>query len=231
MWNIFKAEFRYYYKFAFAITVCLNIWLAIAFSTGGKSEIEKDLVGVPTVALVVTAFIVFFMMVDRAKAKRNRFHAMLPLSIRHTGISRFLSLYVFWVLILIFFCLTLVIFRSDAAAGDVLKRMLTFNGIFLYINATYIMSRDLRFCFSGHIMKKGIRIYYIPGVIILFVNMLLLIYFVLLPVPYIGIIPLYHITFVQFIFSPIGAIILNIAGIVLTILGIGVYTTRKSFLE
>ena len=230
MWYIVKAELRYYYKIVLIPLICINILLAIAFLTSGKIRLGTDIIGVPSVALVVTAVAAFMIIVDRAKTKRSRFLAVLPVSVRSIGISQYLSLYIIWAFILAVFCCTLMIFRPEAAVGDVALTVFTFNGIYLYFSATYIMSRDL--CFVRRPAgKAGIRIDLSPGAFIPLLNFLLLLYFVLLPVPYIGIEPPLYTDIVQFMFSLTGAIVLNIFGLCLVLAGVFVYSRRLSFLE
>ena len=231
MWKLVKAELHYYYKIVLIPLICLNIFLAIAFLTSGKIRLGTDIVGVPSVALVLTAAAAFIIMVDRAKTKRSRFLAVLPVSVGSTGMSWYLSLYIFWASILAVFCCTLKIFRSEAAVGDVTLTMFTFNGIYLYFSSTYTMSRDLCFYFRRPNRIAGFRIDLSPGAFIPLLNFLLMLYFVVLPVKYIGIEPPLYSDIVQFMFSLSGAIVLNSIGLCLTIAGVYVYSGRKSFLE
>ncbi|MFC1508691.1 hypothetical protein ACFL60_03275 [Candidatus Omnitrophota bacterium] len=231
MWHIVKAELHYNYKIVMIPLVFINIFLALAFITSGKIRLGTDIVGVPSVALVLTAAAAFIIMVDRAKTKRNRFMAVLPVSVRSIGISHYVSLYIFWTCILAIFCCTLKIFRPEAMVGDITLTMFTFNGIYLYFSATYTMSRDLAYYFRRPVGKAGINIVLSTEAYIPLFNFLLLLYFVLLPTPYLGIKPPFYVDIVQFMFSLTGAIVLNIFGLCLVIAGVYIYSRRKSFLE
>ena len=161
MWNILKAEFGYYYKIPLSITVGLNIWLIVLFSIMGEGG-DNDVIGVLTVAAVVTAISAFYIFVDRLKTKRERFHAVLPVSLKVIGISRLLCLFSFWLINVLVFCTTLLSFRHIPLI-DILPVMFVINGIIMYFTTTYLIARDMGYFLQKPAWNMPIRIDYIPG--------------------------------------------------------------------
>ncbi len=228
MWHILKAELNYYYKLPLIITICIIMWLFIAFSIWGKSHLEEDLLSFMIVAMSVTGVSYFYMVLDKSKTKRERFHAALPVSIRHVGISRLISVIVFWLFVAICLCLTLVTVRHDIKVVDIIWRLISFNGVILFFNADYTLSRDLYYCITRKNKTFGIHNDMLPIVILPLVNALVLLFFAI-PHAFHFNIPVRE-QLVNFMFSMYGAITLNLIGIGLSILSVVIYARRRSFL-
>ena len=143
MWKILKAEIQYHYKTPLIITACLIIWLFIIFPFSVESHLEEELSGFMTVAMFITGVSWFVMMMDKYKSKRERLHAGLPVSGRLVCVARLLIVVVFWSIIALSLCMTLLILRPDIKAGDIFWKFISFTGVILFFNANYILSCDL----------------------------------------------------------------------------------------
>lgn len=228
MWKILKAELNYYYKLPLIITGCIIVWLFIAFSIWGKSHLEEDLLSFMIVAMSVTAVSWFSMVVNKLTTKRERFFAGLPVSTGLIGISRLLIVIVFWLMIVLCFFLTLLILRPEIKAGDIFWKIISFNGVILFFNADYTLSRDLYYCITRKDKIQGIHIDLLPTVFLPLMNALVLLYFAI-PHAFHFSLPLRE-QLVNAIFSPGGAILLNIVGLGLSYLSVVVFVRRRSFL-
>ena len=180
------------------------------------------------VAMSVTGVSYFYMVLDKSKTKRERFHALLPVSIGHVGISRLISVIVFWLIVVMCFCLILITVRHDIKVVDVIWILISFNGVILFFNADYTLSRDLYYCITRKNKTFGIHNDILPVVILPLVNALVLLYFAIPHAFHINI-PVRE-QLVNVMFSMYGAITLNFIGIGLSILSVVIYARRRSFL-
>jgi len=228
MWHILKAELNYYYKLPLIITICIIMWLFIAFSIWGESHLEEDLLSFMIVAMSVTGVSYFYMILDKSKTKRERFHAVLPVSIGHVGISRLISVIVFWLIVAISLSLTLVTVRHDIKVVDIIWRLISFNGVIIFFNADYALSRDLYYLITRKNKTLGIHNDMLPIVILPLVNALVLLFFAIPHAFHINI-PVRE-QLVNVMFSIHGAITLNLVGIGLSMLSVVIYAKRRSFL-
>ena len=230
MWRIIKAELSLYYLYSLPFVVILTVWFAIAISIWGSDRIETDMSGVMVLALSMTAITMLFMLVDKIKTKQARFYATLPVSVRDIGVAKYIVSVVFWLITTVILTTTLVAIRPDAFQEGLFIRFLGFNGVLLYFNATYLMSRDLAYCLLGAKKRLGIRVESVPYIAFPLINFLLLLYFAILPLPYFGVNAPYRDSVVDFLFEPTGAVLLNAVGLLLTVVGILVFKRRKAYL-
>jgi len=229
MWKLLRAELQYHYKTPLIITACIIVWLFIIFSFSGGSQLEEDLLGFMIVAMSITGVSWFVMIMNKHITKRERLHAGLPVSGRLVGVSRLLIVIVFWSLIAMCFCLALLTLRPDIQAGAILWKFISFNGVILFFNGDYTLSRDLYYCITGKHKLFGINNDVLPTIILPFLNALVLLYFAL-PHAFHFYVPL-RTPLVNVIFSPSGALLLNVIGCGMLYLSVAVYARRRSFLE
>ena len=228
MWKVLKAELQYHYKTPLIITACIIVWLFIIFSFSGESQLEEDLIGFMIVAMSTTGVSWFVMIMNKHITKRERIHAGLPVSSRLVGVSRLLTVVVFWSIIALSLCLTLLTLRPDIQAGDIFWKFISFTGVILFFNADYTMSRDLYYCFTGKSKTLGVYNEVLPTILLPFLNALILLYFAI-PHAFHFSAPL-RTPIVNVIFSPSGALLLNVIGCGMLYLSVAVYVRRKSFL-
>ena len=229
MWKILFAELHYYYKIPIIITGCLILWLIFSFSVWESSHLNEDMIGSMIVAMSVTAVSWFVMIMDKHKTKQGRLLSGLPVSIKLIGFSQLLIVIIFWIGIASVLSLTFITLRPDMKSIDYFWKFITFNGVILFFNADYSLTRDLY-----HGIRSNHRIFgknsgKVPSFIIRVTNILAIMFFA---IPH-----AFHFSFplrdlvVNSIFNPVGAIMLNIFGFFLTIPCVYVYSWRKSFLE
>lgn len=229
MWKIFKAELQYHYKTPLIITACVIVWLFIIFSFSDGNQPEKDLIGFMIVAMSITGVSWFVMTMNNHVTKRERLHTVLPVSGRLVGISRLLTVVVFWSFIAMCFCLALSILRPDIPTEAIIWKFISFTGVILCFNADYTVSRDLYYCFTGKQNILGVNLNILPMILLPLMNALILLYFAI-PQAFHFSVPL-RTPIVNVIFSSSGALLLNVIGCGLLYLSVAVYVRRRSFLQ
>jgi hypothetical protein len=225
MWRIIKAEMRYdrlriSLFLLFCVASFVSIWLGVRWE---RNRVPMTMLMV----LVLSLSAVYAGEKNRITQKRDRLHALLPVSLWHIGISH--MFYPISVLL----CVYLLLFLSAPLVQPFVDQpptmpspdhMLTLTGLVLIVNAVVLLYRDLRMTFA----RKPQR----------------LIIFIFWFVVYIGaLLPFYVVTnffgvfgedtpaqnfLTRLLESPAGFLMV---GVFLSVLSLVVFVKRKSYAE
>lgn len=234
MWKLLKAEFSYY-QYIFSIVfslIMLFMILFIVYSNIGNMSIEKDSRGAMTLMFSATFITLFVMLLHRSVNKIDRFHILLPVTVRMIGITRLSVILIFWLGMAVLFWLSYAVIKStvlQTGEDNSLYVFLTLNGVIFIANAAYLIARDLAFFFTGKF--RGV-----PGILIPLFIFLAGVLYVSFFTPYflnyvsVFVSPeLVRESITSHIFVPAVLAAINIAGIGLSVLGVFIFTRRVSY--
>jgi hypothetical protein len=230
MLRLLRAEIAYNWKVTVIPAVLTALWtLGVFFFTKSEGSVS-DINGVLTLAAAVAAFAFAFIMIDRFKTRRDRFHVGLPVPPVKVAAARYLTLILSWLFVLSIMIMVLIAVYPGVSLTLFLAWAATFTGILFYFAISYILTRDLAYRIYAKGKWLGVRYESLPIIVIPLVNIVLLIYFVLLPVPYIGVELETRRQMVDFLAGTTGTILLNLLWIGLMLFSIRTFIKRTSFL-
>ena len=234
MLQIIKSEFRYN-KYSFLTLYFLVIALPVMV---GVIESRKADVMIPAV-LFVMGVAVFIVMVSgyliRFSSKRDRLHYLLPLSTRRIALARYLIAILFWLSLVVLFLFSLIfvkpetfIMKHRGFESTLLWDLIALNGFLLILNANYLLSRDLAFCFRRK--RKILFVYYdqIPSILSNLTTFFIIVFISYMDV--FNVEPGRAIIFSTLV-SPFGAVSLNCVGLLISLVSIRIYSNRTSYLN
>jgi len=191
---------------------------------------EFDLRAIKSMMGVGIIFIILLRLVNISKNKKDRFHFLLPLSVRKIAITRLCFAITIWLSFLIFYWIgssTAKPYRIDLIFWEALS----ITGFILITNAFVFIYRDITSVFYGKFKNNVSVILYNFMIIIGY-----LIFYLLfsITIPYFDflkhLVP-FQIEGAEFSSSLTGTIFFNVIGLGLSSLSIYVFTHRKSYLK
>lgn len=170
MWKLLKAEISYdrsrlLIVFVFCLASLSTIWFGVKW--------ERNVSPMTMLILFISAFVaVYAGEQGRINNKRDRMHVSLPVSLWQTGFSHLIYPIFVWIAILIVYDVSYFILESISGATRIkpgFPQILTLSGLFLIVNATVLLARDLSRTFA----KKSQQIMIYMTWYLLFIGALL----------------------------------------------------------
>jgi hypothetical protein len=170
MWPLLKAEFIYdrlrLLIVSFFCLVCLiTIWFGVKW--------ERNVSPMTMLILIISALVAVYegeqVWINK---KRDRLHVSLPISSWRVGFFHVVYPIIVWVAILILYEISYLILQllsGNTRTKPSFLQVLTSSGLFLIINATVLLSRDMR---TGSIKKSLHLIIFIFWILIFIVSLL-----------------------------------------------------------
>ena len=159
MWRLVKADFRYnWHIFIFPSAMAFALLVFIGLILGWPKP-EEDLAGTRSLLMALTAFVFFVRILRMMGEKRDRYHAMLPLSGKTIAFSRLLSVIFLWAgFVLLYWISTIIVkpYQSEI----IIFEMLTVSGFVLMANAFPYMHRDISVFHHNVYLKTLLMIVY-----------------------------------------------------------------------
>jgi hypothetical protein len=159
MWEIIKAEMQYY-KWLFISLYMFVMPFYIINSIRGN--MQKHLIFIAFYTLPIIGIFV-------KKSKRTRLHAGLPVSIFYLGISRYPIITVFWISLVVLFCISVILSKSATLNS---WQILSITATGPFVAACMNISKDLRFSKFAVITQIVFKI-----IIVLFAVIIAVLYF------------------------------------------------------
>ena len=154
MWKIIKAAFsNEKFKIALVYLICLACFLAIWF--GVKWERNRNAMTL-LIMLMTTFFATYSGEIPRIEQKRDRLHAQLPVSIYQIGMAHLFFPVCIWFSIYALFHLSrfgVQIFYPEPLSKPDFLQILMLNGMILFINALFLLNRDIKAVTSSMMLK------------------------------------------------------------------------------
>lgn len=223
MWRLIKAEIFYFRGAVLFTTVFLILFSGILIIDGADSgkEVSYRLLG----------FIVYMFMIGKwghyifYKENLERFYAQLPMGLKTISLARIFSGLFLWLIYLTIYLLWYLLFPGRWDAHFSFYSIYTINGIVLMVNVSPLLWHD--YLFISHAKRKKLISYigYFP-IVLGMVVLTQLLTSQELPFVY-----NYQVKSQGFLFSASGAAILNLSGILLSILSYRMYLKRYSYLK
>lgn len=175
MWRILKAEILYDRSRLLTVSVfCLTCLVIIWFGV----KWERNVSPLTMLVLFISALVaVYAGEQSRISNKRDRMHVSLPVSLWETGFSHLIYPVCVWMAILLLYqvaSIVLEFFSGTTRLKPSFSQILTLSGLFLIVNATVLLSRDLSKIFT----KKSQQIMIYMTGYLLFIGALLPFYIV-----------------------------------------------------
>ena len=175
MWRLFKAEILYdrsrlLIVSLFCLTCFVTIWFGVKW--------ERNVSPMTMLILFMSAIVaVYAGEASRIINKRDRMHVTLPVSLWETGFSHLIYPIFVWIVILILYKVSYFVLEFISGTKRAIPssmQILTLSGLFLIVNATVLLSRDLSKIFT----KKSQQIMIYMTGYMLFIGALLPFYIV-----------------------------------------------------
>ncbi|UCC38550.1 MAG: hypothetical protein JSV96_12025 [Candidatus Aminicenantes bacterium] len=230
MWKLLKAEIVYN-KVLLSIAYFIAVPTLIGSFIWGGWIFNKSQITGPAIVLVhqVVFYAILFPLIfgtkaDRRNSKRTRFHAQLIFPIRQLGMIYIALPVLFWFTIVFLFWMICILVFADRIELYFLWQTLALTG-FILIAASSALYHDLNYWLKGKFQKLIINIL---GPV-LFIALLFLYFAAILP-PLKQLEPLNR-SLYNFVFSPLGAIIFLVLGIIVAAFCVVIVAHRKSYSE
>lgn len=229
MLRLLKAGFRYN-RTILVLPFGLGLTGIVANIITGWENVEIDLPGVRSLMAVGTMGAYFYFLYIQVLEKRDRYHTMLPLSVREIGASRLLFLPCIWLsLVVLFF------FGSSSVrpyrVDKIVWETLSLCGFVFIANAIFFINRDLSQFWYKKFQRGGLMILYAFVIILGYI----LFYFIFaVSIPYFKFlrqIDPFKENFENISSSPFTALLLGLLGIGFMGLSIVLFGRRNSYLE
>ena len=175
MWRLFKAEILYdrsrlLIVSLFCLTCFVTIWFGVKW--------ERNVSPMTMLILFMSAIVaVYAGEQSRISNKRDRMHVALPVSLWETGFFHLIYPIFVWVTILILYIVSYFVLETISGVTRTKPssiQILTLSSLFLIVNATVLLSRDLSKIFT----KKPQQIMIYMTGYLLFIGALLPFYIV-----------------------------------------------------
>jgi len=175
MWPLLRAEILYdrsrlLIVSLFCLTCFVTIWFGVKW--------ERNVSPMTMLILFMSAIVaVYAGEASRIINKRDRMHVTLPVSLWETGFSHLIYPIFVWIVILILYKVSYFVLEFISGTKRAIPssmQILTLSGLFLIVNATVLLSRDLSKIFT----KKSQQIMIYMTGYMLFIGALLPFYIV-----------------------------------------------------
>ena len=228
MWKIIKSE--YLYNKYLTATIMLLMLTLITFITIFKWEsAEEDFTGISSLLVGSAIALLTFRNIRYAKEKTERFITLLPVKKWKINMGQLLFIDSFYLIILAYFLIIAVLFRSADLSLFFLWFTINISGIALLINAAPLSMRNL----MGIIQTKGSKVI----ITLIYIVFFILVYLVFIATR--GISEYVNLAIFQdlslhihsFGYSPGGALFIFAIAVFYSLATIWLYSKRKVYFE
>jgi len=229
MWRLVKADFQYnWYIFIIPCALAGILFVFVGFIKGWPDP-DIDLVGTRSLLMTMAAVVFFYRILRTMLEKRDRYHALLPISGTRTALSRLMFMICLWAgFALLYWLSTLTV--KPYSVEIIILEMLTASGFVLMANALPYIHRDLVLCLQRSYQRTLVMIVYSTSMcvgMVLFLAFFVTksswkIFRILLPL---------KISMNPFTTSLLGASIFLVLGLGMTWLSVLVFKRRKTFVD
>lgn len=163
MWNIIKAEIRYYWKIYLALYGFVAVFLVINILVG---ELEDELLWIVFITLPMIGN---FVTNEERKTRRIRLYARLPISMRKIAVARYPFLLTYWFSMVLLIYLSSYLSRPFGSIALSPWEILSFATTGPLLAAGMTLHLDLKFC-SLNPIKKALFRYFLAllAIVIIF---------------------------------------------------------------
>lgn len=151
MWNIIKAEIRYYRNIYLALYGFVAIFLVANILVG---DLEDHLLWI---AFVTLPMIGNFVTNEERRTRRIRLYARLPVALRKIAFARYPLLLTYWFSLVLLICLSSYISRPFGSIALSPWMILSFAATGPLLSAAMTIHLDLKFCRLSPIKKAALR--------------------------------------------------------------------------
>ena len=178
MWRIIKSEFNYYKLpitliYLFCVICFITIWFGVKWEQNRAPIIML-------IMLIGTIGICFISEKNRIIQKRDRLLLTLPITLHKIGIINLVYPFIGWLSILIVFRISSMIVQPLTEINVTrpsLIQLLTFNGLILFVNAAFLLHRDLKAVFIKQSQKTIVFLIWLISYIAIFLPFYIVINF------------------------------------------------------
>lgn len=228
MWKILIAEYAYYktvvitaYLFLLGVTISFMFW--------GLDEIDNSFPAVKAVMMATAGSIFIFKAIKTYQEKRDRMLIILPYSTFQVGISRLLTLFIFWMSSLLI-VLSCFLFKPAHFELKILWNILSLSGFVFCLISVPFFYRDLIYCFDDKYNKITLTIIF--TFIVIFGYSLFILFIVSAELmSLVQSLSLLKGEFTKFTESPLGAMLFILFGSLFMVLSTLIFKHRKSYVE
>lgn len=142
MWKLVKAEISYFkwlYILCLTFVIIINLGLTI---DERWIEAQNDFPGLRIIWLGIGIVVLFFTLLFNRRSGRIRTKNLLPISNLQLGLSRWISFFIFWILILLILVIFYLINFNGVLNSNWFENLITISGIIIFINSIPILYSD-----------------------------------------------------------------------------------------
>lgn len=152
MWRLVKADFQYNWYIFIIPCALAAILLGFVGIFKGWPDPDIDLMGTRSLLMTMAAVVFFYRILRTMLEKRDRYHALLPLSGTRIALSRLMFMICLWAgFTLLYWLSTLTV--KPYSVEIIILEMLTTSGFVLMANALPYIHRDLFLCLQRSYQK------------------------------------------------------------------------------
>jgi len=226
MWQLFKSLSEYS-KFILIASMSVVTMVSAVFVFIGGRDLDHSIPAYRSTLFAATAVVWLYSILNLHKEKRDRFHTLLPISVKQIGMVRVFFLITFWMALLVMFFLSNLIIGNTQSFSILFWDVMSLTGFVLMVNAAPFLHRDLTHIFLKKFHRFLLMIVY---VILVILGYILFIVFI---------IPLENysalgdvVVFIQeTVLSPGGGCIFLFVGLTMTYLSIMLFSRRELYTE
>jgi hypothetical protein len=226
MWLLLKSLSQYCGFVVIAGLTVVGI-VTVFFLVLGGSDFDKSVPAYRSVLMAATALVWLYSVLMLHKEKIDRFHILLPISVRQIGVVRVILLIGFWTTILLVFILSNVVVGNLQNNPALIWNALSLTGFVLVVNSVPYLQRDLANIFTSKGQRFVLSVVWVILVMIGYVLFVLLV----MPVESFGSLDVAKEFITMNIITPGGAFLFFLLGLGLTILTIVLFGKRQLYIE
>lgn len=226
MWRLLKS-LSHYCRFILVAGLTVVGIVTVFFIILGRNDFDKSVPAYRSVLMAATALVWLYSVLMIHKEKRDRFHLLLPVSVRQIGLVRVIFLIGFWTTILLVFILSNVFVGNLQNNPTLIWNAVSLTGFVLVVNSALYLQRDLTNIFTSKGQRFLLSVVWVILVTIGYVLFVLLV----MPVESFGSLDVVKEFFTMNFITPGGAFLTFLMGLGLTILSIVLFGRRKLYIE
>ena len=143
MWRLLRTEIKYN-RVLLGVLLGMYAPYLVIFALFGAGEIEKIQTGMMVFMWSLSVVMSVFYMMDMAKTRRTRLHAVIPLPPLIVSLTRILIFLGFWGVMSAGFWAAHLIFHASLFKWKTLYGFMSLSGIVFFIHASYLLALDVR---------------------------------------------------------------------------------------
>lgn len=152
MWKLFKSEMKYF-KWLYILSIVLVIIINFGLTIDGRwIEAQNDFPGIRSIWLGTGIVVLFFTILFNRQSGRIRNNMLLPISIKHLAIIRYMGFVIFWIALLIILTIFYFINFNETPTQNWILNLVSITGIILLVNSMPVLNSDF---YSTYFSKKS----------------------------------------------------------------------------